>query len=107
MLKMISFKTSFFVSVLKILLEHAKLAAIVSNDEPKLNSEELCDNMNILYEFLYKILDDTDNFAQLTSNIFTEETKNIANYHYRKILVEIILNNPKIISISTKFFTII
>ena len=63
--------------------------------------------MNILYEFLYKILDDTDNFAQLTSNIFTEETKNIANYHYRKILVEIVLNNPKIISISTKFFSII
>ena len=95
------------IEVLKILSEHAKLAAIVSNDEPKLNCEELCDNMNILYKFLHKNLGDTDNFAKLMSNICTEETKNIANYQYRKILVEIVLNNPKIISISTKFFSII
>ena len=93
--------------ILKILSDHTKLASITANDEPKLNCEELCENMNKLYEFLNKNLGDTDNFAQLMLNICVGETKNIANYHYRKLLVEIILKNPKIIPRSSHFFSIV
>ena len=93
--------------VINMLSEHSKLATIVSNEEPIYNSNELCKNMDKLYEFLNKNLGNTENFAGLMINICTEELKKISNYHYRKKLVEIVLKNSKIISLSYKFLSII
>ena len=92
---------------IKILSEHTRLANTVDNDEPRLKCDELCENMNKLYEFLNKNLGDSDNYAKLMINICTEEVKKITNYHYRKILVEIILKNPKMLQNSYQFMSII
>ena len=93
--------------VLKILSDHSRLENLIDNEEPKLKCEELCENMNILYDFLKKNLGDTENFAKLMINIFIEEEKKITNYNYRKSMVEKILNNPKFIPISYQFMSII
>ena len=93
--------------ILIILSNHSKLANIVKNDDQKLNCEELCDNMKNLYNFLDENLSDTENFPKLILNICLEEIKTISNYNYRKLLVEIVLKNPKIIQISQPFFSII
>ena len=95
------------IDVLKILSKHASLANIVANDEPESNCEELCENMKNLNKFLEDNLRETESFPKLILNICIEETKNIPNYHYRKILVDIVLKNPKIIPISQQFFSII
>ena len=92
--------------IIRILSEHTRLANIVNNNEDKLQCDDLCENMNKFYEFLYKNLGDSDNFAKLMINICTEEIK-IKNFHYRKKLVEIILKSPKMIQNSYQFMSII
>ena len=93
--------------VLAILSRHARLENIVFYDEPKLNWEELCENINYLYKFLYKKLGDTENFSKLMVDICTTEAKKFCNWGYRKVLIEIVLKNPKMIPISQQFFSVI
>ena len=75
------------------------------NDENKYI--DLCNNIQILYEFLKENLGQTEDFTKLILNIFVDEIKKIENEFYRKTLMEIILTNPNLISKSYPFISII
>ena len=75
------------------------------NDNSKY--EDLCKNIQALYDFLHSNLGETEDFPKLLLNIFVDEIKKIENDNYRLKLVEIILSNPNLISISYPFISLI
>ena len=87
--------------VLNILLKQSQY----SNDINKL--DELSVNIKKLYDFLYENLGDTNNFTELILIIFVAEIKKQSSDNYRQTLVEIVLNNPKLIAYSYPFISII
>ena len=87
--------------VLNILLKQSQY----SNDINKL--DELSINIKKLYDFLYENLGDTNNFTELILIIFVAEIKKQSSDNYRQTLVEIVLNNPKLIAYSYPFISII
>ena len=92
-------------SILKILSDQNIFTNTLINDDTKY--EDLCKNIQILYDFLYSNLGETEDFPKLILNIFVDEIKKIDNENYRQKLVEIILSNPNLISISYPFISII
>jgi len=87
--------------ILKMLYEHSKLI----NDNSKY--EELCKSIQDINDFLYENIGNNNYFFGLILNICVDETKKISNEYYRQKLTDIILNNPKLISKSYKFISII
>ena len=92
-------------SILKILSDQNMFTNILINDDTKY--EDLCKNIQALYDFLHINLGETEDFPKLILNIFVDEIKKIENDNYRQKLVEIILSNPDLISISYPFMSII
>jgi hypothetical protein len=92
-------------NILKILTEQNNFTNILMNDDTKY--EDLCNNIQNLYNFLNSNLGETEDFPKLILNIFVDEIKKIDNDNYQKKLVEIILGNPNLISISYPFISLI
>ena len=93
------------INVLKILSNQSKYINNFIKEEK--DCEDLCDNIEILFNFLNEKLGNTNNFAELILNIFVDEAKKIKSQEYRKKLTEIILKNPMLIKKSYPFFSII
>ena len=92
---------------LQILSHHSKLINNLMKNNGDNYCNDLCINIQNLYDFLIQELGDTDNFAELMMNICVDEAKKTKNKDYRKKLTEIILNNPKLTKISYPYFYII
>ena len=71
------------------------------------NQGALSDNIISLSKFLHDSLGDTNNYTELISDIFVGEIKKQSSETYRQTLIGIILENPKLISKSYEFITII
>ena len=92
-------------NILNIISDHTKFTNILIADESKY--QDLSNNVQKLYDFLLENLGNTNNFIELILNVFVNEIKKLKNGEYRKKLVEIILNNPNLISKSYEFISII
>ena len=92
-------------NILNIISDHTKFTNILIADESKY--QDLSNNVQKLYDFLLENLGNTNNFTELILNVFVNEIKKLKNGEYRKKLVEIILNNPNLISKSYEFISII
>ena len=91
--------------ILKILLNHSKFAINLVKD--KANYNDLCDNIQKLYDFLKEKLGETDNFIELILSVFLDEIKKISNDNYRQKLIDIVLKNQKLISKSSPLISFI
>ena len=91
--------------ILKLLSDQAKYTNIILLENSKY--QDLCNNIQKLYDFLYENIGDTDNFSELMLNICANEIKKIENEQYRLKLTELVLKNPKIIAKSYPFMSII
>ena len=91
--------------ILKILSNHAEYTNNLIEDSTKY--KDLSDNIQSLYNFLLKELGDTDDFSELMLKIFLDEIKKIENENYRKTLVELVVNNPKLIGKSFRLLSFI
>ena len=92
-------------NILKILSEQNNFTNILMNDDTKY--EDVCNNIQNLYDFLKSNIGETEDFPKLILNIFVNEIKKIENDNYHQKLVEIILSNSNLISISYPFISLI
>ena len=92
-------------NILKLLCDHEKY--INDNIKNNTNSENLCESIEKIYDFLDENIGNNDYFSELILNICIDETKKIYNEKYRQKLTDIIIKNPKLIFKSYKFFSII
>ena len=91
--------------ILKILSDQSRLINnLMENDQ---DYEDIYKNIDELNNFLFQKLGDTDNFAEVMLSICVDEAKKVKNQQYRKKLIEIILENPKLIKKSYPFLFII
>ena len=91
--------------VLHILSDQSKFTNNILKDETQY--KDLSQNIQILHDFLFENLGDTDKFADLMLNICVDEIKKIKSEQYRAKLADIVLKNPKIIPKSYEFMSII
>ena len=92
-------------NILKLLCDHEKY--INDNIKNNTNSENLCESIQKIYDFLDKNIGNNDYFTELILNICIDETKKIRNEKYRQKLTDVIIKNQKLISKSYKFISII
>ena len=88
-----------------LLLEKNKLNKV----NEVLKEEEISiiyNNVKNLYEFLKKIIGNHKNFSKLINEILYGEYMRINDENFRKLLLELILNNEDIIKDSTRIFII-
>ena len=84
--------------ILQILSKHTEFTKNLIEDET--DYKDLCINIENLYEFLKKSFENTDKtnyYTELVLNIFEDEIKKISNDNYRKKLIDITLNDQKLI----------
>ena len=84
-----------FINILQALITLSK----IDNQENKINlkEEDIVDNLKHLYNLLFDILGNTENFKKLIINIFVSELKQTKNYIYKQIIIKFILKNNNLI----------
>ena len=87
--------------VLKILSDENIFINNILNDNTKY--QDLCQNIQDLYNFLFESLGDTDNFAKLMIDLLVHKIKKIKNENYHKKLFEIILSKHSLLIRSYPF----
>ena len=91
--------------ILKILSDQNMFTNNFIKDETKYT--DLCNNIQSLYDFLNNNLGEIADFPKLILNIFVDEIQKTKNDYYCKKIMEIVLSNPKLISVSYRLISII
>ena len=77
------------------------------NNLQKEEIETMFDNIKNFYQFLFDNIGSNKDFSKLINNIFIREIKKIEDKNYRKLILEIILDNKNILKNSNHIFNII
>ena len=84
--------------------KHNKINENLEEKEKEKEILEIHDNIKNLYHFLKKLIGKHKNFSKIFNEILYGEYKRITDEHFRKLILELIINDEDLIKYSTKIF---